>query len=641
MGENNETKTSDKEKTEETIESKQPIEEINQHKKDDSVYQKENIDLTEEKVEKNEESNKLSETEQIIEEKKASKKEEIQEREKSKILENQLKSKANIKKKIIIIFVAILFLMIISTVFAILNINNEKMIKGIHTEGINLSNLTKEEAYQTLNDKINEMKEKEIIIRYNDYSKTIIPEQIEIDIDINQIVEQAHKVGRNSNIIADNFQILKAMIFKHNIEYNIQYNEQLLNDILDTIEQEIPGKVEEYSYEINNDKLIIRNGKEGLVIQKDKLEKDIIQEIKKYLSGKSEDINVYISAYIEKPEKINIEDIHQKIYKEAEDAYIKEDPFEVHVEQNGLDFDISIHEAKSIIQEDKEEYEIPLKITKPNKTVSDLGDKVFKESLAKYTTIFDSGNINRASNIGLAAKTINGTILNPGETFSYNKILGNTTKEKGYKLGGAYVNGQVVQAYGGGICQVSTTLYNAVLYANLEIVQRYNHTYAVSYVPAGRDATVSYGGKDFKFKNNRKYPIKIEANAQKGSVSVSIKGIKEEKEYEIQLESKVLSRTPCKVVYQETNTLAEGKQKVIQKGYNGYKSITYKITKENGKIISKETLSSDTYQPMNKIVMIGTKKATINDNNSNKNQDSKEQVINEITQTTTQDALEP
>ena len=154
---------------------------------------------------------------------------------------------------------------------------------------------------------------------------------------------------------------------------------------------------------------------------------------------------------------------------------------------------------------------------------------------------------------------------------------------------------------------MSSTLYNAVLYANLEIVERYNHSYAVSYVPAGRDATVSYGGKDFKFKNSRQYPVKIVASAKNGVISVAFQGIKEKKEYNIEITSQVLSTTPYSTVYEKNNSLQEGKQKVIQVGHNGMKSKAYKIVKYNGKTISKTLLSSDTYQPMNRIVEQGTK----------------------------------
>ena len=147
-------------------------------------------------------------------------------------------------------------------------------------------------------------------------------------------------------------------------------------------------------------------------------------------------------------------------------------------------------------------------------------------------------------------------------------------------------------------------------------MERHNHSYTVTYVPAGRDATVSYGGKDFKFKNSRTYPIQIAANAKNGVVSISIKGIKEEKEYEIELTSKVLSTTPATTVFEKTSSLAEGKQKVIQVGHTGQKSIAYKIVKYNGKVISKTVLSKDTYKPMNRIVQVGTKTTTPKATNS-------------------------
>ena len=612
-----------------------------ENKKDKTIEQ--TIEQTIENNEKLEDNSNLNLEEENNPDEIADEKNDSTEEHEESNLENNVEEKTNskrvkIKKVLLISLIVILLLMFFSTIFAILNIDNEKIISGTKIEGRNVSKLTREEAYQRISERLEIIRKQDIQIKYNDYTKNITPEQLEIDINIKDVVEEAYKIGRNNNIMIDNYQILLSSIFKKNLKLSVNYNEEILKGILKTIEEEIPGKMENYSYEIDKDKLIITNGKEGLVVEEDKLKESILNKIIELLNEEKKDNTIIIQAKNQKPEKIDIEKVYNEIYKEPEDAYISEDPFEIHVEQSGLDFDITMEEAKKIIGEDKEQYEIPLKITEPNKTVSDLGEKVFKESLSKFTTVFDVGNTNRASNIALATKTLDGIILKPGEVFSYNKVIGNTTKEKGYKLGGAYVNGQVVQAYGGGICQVSTTLYNAVLYANLEIVQRYNHTYAVSYVPAGRDATVSYGGKDFKFKNNRKYPIKIEGVAKNGTVSISIKGIKEENEYEIQLESKVLSRTPCNTVYQNTNSMEEGKQKIIQKGYNGYKSITYKITKQNEKIINKETLSSDTYLPMNKIVMVGTKKNTTTKQENKKDSEKNEQQKTEIN---TQDNLEP
>jgi len=388
-------------------------------------------------------------------------------------------------------------------------------------------------------------------------------------------------------------------------------DEGKFQETIKNIQAEIPEAIKEYSYEQKEEELIITNGNVGEKIISQELKKRVIENIKEQFNGK--EIIIEIPTNISEPEKIDIEKIYNEVYKEAKDAYIVEgengEIVKLHKEENGIDFDISIEQAKKILKEEKEKYSIPLKITTPKIYIKDLGDKLFKQTLSKYTTIYDAGNGNRSHNIALAAKTINGTILLPGETFSYNGILGNTNKEKGYKLGTAYVGGKVVESYGGGICQVSSTLYNSVLYANLEIVERHNHSYVVNYVPAGRDATVAYGGKDFKFKNSRNYPIKIVASAKNGVVSISIMGLKEEVEYEIELTSTVLSTTPRSVVYENNSELNEGTQKIIQKGYDGKKSIAYKITKDNkGAIIKKEVLSKDTYKPMTQIIQVGTKK---------------------------------
>lgn len=527
----------------------------------------------------------------------------------------------NPKKKIFIISILIIFLLFISTIFAIVNMNNTNIISGVKVEGIDISKMSKEEAENVINDKIQVILKRDITLKLDEYTTTITPEQIEMKFDYADALNKAQNIAKTNNILIDNYQILTTNILKTNINMQITYNKEILSDMIKNINLEIPGAVKQVTYEINDNKLIITNGKSGIEVQEDKLEEKIIGNVKDQLKDVINDIKIPTKEV--EAEKIDIEKIHDEIYREAKDAYIEEDPFKLHVEENGLDFNISMEEAKKIVKEEKEEYEIPLKITKPKVRTKDLGDKIFKQTLSKYTTIYDAGNTSRASNIALACKTINETIIQPGETFSYNKVLGNTTKEKGYKLGGAYVGGKVVQAYGGGICQVSTTLYNSVLYANLEIVERYNHSYAVSYVPAGRDATVSYGGKDFKFKNNRNYPIKIVANAKNGVVNISLKGIKEDKEYDIEISSSVLSTTPFETTYQDNNTLAEGKQKIIQKGHNGYKSKAYKIVKYNGKVISKTLLSSDTYKPMNRIIEKGTKK------NSSKSSDETTSKSNE------------
>lgn len=572
--------------------------EIIQQKEDEQENKERDLDVQEEvkkDIEQEEKEDIKTENKESLEEEKIPE---------QNISDKDIEKNKSNKKIFIVLTILIIGLIFLSTIFAITNINNDKVLKGVFIEEIEVSNLTQEEINDKVNEKVKKIEEVELY--FNDYSTIVKTEDIGLEINTKDTINSAISIGKSNNIIIDNYNILKAKIFKTKIKLDIKIDEEKLNTVTNNIQAEIPEAVKPYSYEIKDEKLIITNGKAGIEINKDEFRNQIIENIKEQFNENIQSIEISTKEAI--PEKIDIDKIYNDIYKEAKDAYIVENPFELHKEEKGIDLGITIDEAKKILEEEKETYEIPLKITKPRVAVKDLGDKLFKQNLSKYTTIYDSSNYNRASNIALAAKTINGTILLPGETFSYNGKLGNTTKAKGYKQGGAYVGGKVVQSYGGGICQVSTTLYNAVLYANLEIVERYNHSYAVSYVPAGRDATVAYGGKDFKFKNTRKYPIKIVANAKNGVVSISIKGIKEEKEYDIELTSTVLSSTPFTVIYEKNSALEEGKEKVIQKGFNGKKSIAYKIVKLKGKTISKTVLSKDTYKPMNKIVEVGTKK---------------------------------
>ena len=129
-----------------------------------------------------------------------------------------------------------------------------------------------------------------------------------------------------------------------------------------------------------------------------------------------------------------------------------------------------------------------------------ISTEAFPDTLSEFSTRYAASNVNRTTNLRLAANQINGTVLMRGETFSYNDGVGERTIAAGYKEAPIYVSGRVEDGLGGGICQITTTLYNAAVFANLEIVERTNHQFVPSYVGAGRDATVVYGAIDFKFK---------------------------------------------------------------------------------------------------------------------------------------------
>ena len=212
------------------------------------------------------------------------------------------------------------------------------------------------------------------------------------------------------------------------------------------------------------------------------------------------------------PSMPDFDKLYSELNVEPRSAHFKDDgSFEVVDEVVGCSFDAAAAKAAWQQAELMEEVIVPLVITEPSVTAEELRELLFRDVLGYQTTVFASSGENRINNIKLAASKINGVVLMPGEVFSYNETLGQRTKEAGFLEAGAYASGEVVQEVGGGICQVSSTLYCATLFANLETVSRTNHYFRVDYLPIAYDATVSWPTPDFKFRNNREYPIKIVA----------------------------------------------------------------------------------------------------------------------------------
>ncbi len=529
-------------------------------------------------------------------------------KEKNDSNEQEVKSK-NIKKRNVVLIVSLIIMicivLFVSVIFAILNINNEKIISGISIMGIDVSNLTQDEARNKLNEITDKKLESNIEMQYEKYKVTLNAKEFETKFDIDTAVAEAYNVGRDGNIVKNNYSILFSSIFKKDINSKLYYDEGLYEKKVDDIASKLPGSVVEASYYVEDEKLIIVSGKAGNIIKEDELKNNILNELKNI--NESYKVMTIPVKKVE-PQPIDLKKIRNEIYKEPKNAFVEKNPIKVHTEVNGVDFGITIENAEKLLEKKQKEYTIPLKITPAEKTLADLGEEAFPERLSTFQTIYDASNYNRSTNIALASKKINGTIVMPGEKFSFNKVVGKRTLEAGFKEGTAYIGGEVVPDVGGGICQLSSTLYNTALLANLEIVERSNHIFETSYVAASRDATVYWGTLDFVFKNNRSYPIKIVSDSSNGVCKVSIYGIKEKEEYEVVIQSKIISYIPYTTEYEKDANLEEGKEIIEQYGHDGCKSEAYKILKKNGKVVSEKLLSKDTYSAMERKVRIGTKK---------------------------------
>ena len=543
----------------------------------------------------------MEENENKIEEQKNNTVTVIEKPEKEEI---QITSSDKKKSKLgLILIIAVIFITIIailSTIFAVINIANEKIIKGIQISQIDISKLTKEEAKAKLEEIYSKKAENEIYLKYGEFETTTTYQALEVQYQIEQAVEEAHQIGRKGNLLKDNFDIVKSLAKGIDIDLEVTIDEEMLSQVAQNINNSIEGAVEQPDYYQEGEKLIITSGKSGLKVEEDKLYQEIYEIVKKGEKAQAIQIPI-INA---EPDPINIEKIHEEVYKQVRDAYYTKEPFTIYPEVEGIDFDLE--NAKLLISEPKEQYEIPLIKTKPSKTTREIGTEAFPDLLATFSTKYQASNVNRTTNLKLAAKKINGTVLLPGEEFSYNKTVGERTVAAGFKEAAVFNAGRVENGLGGGICQISTTLYDAVVMANLDVTVRRNHQFVTSYVPAGKDATVVWGSQDFKFKNTRKYPIRITATVQGGVATVQVWGLKEEVEYDITIETKKTATIAYTTQYVQDASLPAGQQKVVQEGNNGRKVEAYKVKRLNGQVVSTTLLSKDTYNAMKKIVHVGT-----------------------------------
>lgn len=507
-------------------------------------------------------------------------------------------------RKIIIFFLIVVFVVFIfSVIFSILNMNNPNILYGISINGIDISGLSKEEATNKINNLIDEKFNNSILIFCpKDNTNVVSLESLGINYNVSAAIADAYNIGRAGNIFKNNFEILDIIINKKNINLNIDINEKNLNNLLNDLSSNLPDRLINSNYYIEDNNLIITNGQDGNVVDNESFTVKL-KEILSDLTSKENSIELPIKKA--NYNQIDIEQIYNEIYKEPQNAYYEQDPLKIYPEVTGVLFDKEY--AKNLLNTYQEEYSIPLIITNPEITINNLGIDIFQYQIATFTTKYDVKNTDRSVNLELAASKINETIIPSGEEFSYNKTVGARTIAAGYKEAKVYENGQIVDGLGGGICQISSTLYNTVMFANLEVTQRYNHQFTTSYVQAGRDATVAYGSKDLKFKNTRSYPIKIKASVSDGIVRISIYGIKQEPEYDISFDLETVSTTNYSTQYKEDDSLALNTQRIEQQGINGIVVNSYKVTKLNGAIISRDLISTDTYNAINEIIVKGTK----------------------------------
>lgn len=309
-----------------------------------------------------------------------------------------------------------------------------------------------------------------------------------------------------------------------------------------------------------------------------------------------------------------IEENAQEYNKEAVNATLTktEEGFQITEGEMGkvVDTDSSVESVYGYLTEDWDggacDVDLVVMVDEPQGTAESLA--MVKDVLGTFTTSYSTSGGSRSANVANGCSLINGTTLYPGEEFSAYEAVAPFSEANGYYMAGSYLNGQVVDSLGGGICQVSTTLYNAVLRAELEVTERYNHSMIVTYVDPSADAAIAESsGKDFKFINNREYPIYIEGyTTPEKKITFTIYGVEDrDSNREVEYESVVLERiTPDTEVIYTDASLPLG-YCVVQSAHVGYKAELWKVVKENGVEVSREQVNSSSYMKAPRSATVG------------------------------------
>ena len=352
-----------------------------------------------------------------------------------------------------------------------------------------------------------------------------------------------------------------------------------------------------YSYDYDKAvKNAINLGRQGNFLKR-------LKDIAKIKRG----VNISLESFYreELAEKI-VNAIAEEINTNAKDA-------EINIE-NGKIFIIDEEMGKRVLKEDLltlidgnlnklEDIKIPVEDVMPKVTkrlLSRINGKI-----GEYSTSFKGSSKNRIENIRLSAKAISNNLILPGEEFSYNKTTGPRTAESGYREANVIIGGKLTPDIGGGVCQTSTTLYNALLLSDLDIVERHHHSIPVGYIPIGQDAAVAYGYLDLKFKNNFDFPIFIDSKVVGDRVYVYIYGDTTVKDYTVKITPQIVETIQPKTEVKFDSTLEPGENIVIQSGRTGYKVVTYKSIIKNGKVLSKEQITKDHYRKKDYIYKTG------------------------------------
>lgn len=479
------------------------------------------------------------------------------------------------------------------------------ILENVTVAGIDVGGMSQAEAINVVKEATDNTYSKTPMIVTVLDSKAEIPVKHVGKLDVRGAVKAAYKFGNTGSQSKQQEERKIAMTTGYQVDLTpfLDINEKAIRQILADLGANYSSTLSQSTYEVTGDSpqqtLTITLGVPEYGLDLDLLYDQVLNAYSSNMFA------VEGKCGMIEPDPIDLDRILAQYYIAPKDAYFDSKTQTVVDGIDGYGFDLE--SAKQQLSKAKfgSTVEIPFGPISPSLDSEYISSLLLRDELGTYTAA-SSSDKDRDTNLRLACEAINGLVLNPGDVFSYNEVLGERTLARGYRPGPSYSGYATVYTVGGGICQVSSALYYCVLQAELQVIMRTNHGLMPSYMPLGLDATVSWGSIDFRFKNNSSYPIRIDASASGGKTTVTIMGT-DLRAYRVELESEVVSSTEYKTTYKTMRAdNSEGYKNgdYITEPYTGYDIKTYlcKYEKDGQELLSRDFITQSVYQKRDAVI---------------------------------------
>ncbi len=506
-----------------------------------------------------------------------------------KLIKLQQTLKTSKKVKVTAIVLAAVLVLFVG--FTVYSAAYSAILPHVYIEGTDVGGMSADDALALINKNYSGLAgDRSLTLVCADAKQEVLLSGLGVKVSHDETVANALSVGRQKGLLSKTANLVKSFFVRTEIPLVISANIETFNSIIDEISAPYVVPVENASYHLEGSTLVITKGEPGKVVDKTKA-LDLLFDA---VADKSIE-KIELVPEETQPKAVDVDKFYELLSDTPRDAYYKYENGTVSVVDEVPGIVVSKDTIAKAFESPEHVFRVPVEIKAANKTAEQLRSMLFRDTLASYSSSFATSTANRAQNVSLSASRVNGYILMPGDVFSYDSAIGRRTAANGYREAGVYVGNKQETGIGGGICQTSSTLYAAALYANLEIVSRTSHSLPVSYIPAGMDATIAEGYIDLKIRNNTEYPVKLVAAVNGRSLTCSVLGVKVEGQTVEIINTRTGTLSP-KTVRTPNPQIPVGYKRVISKGAGGYTVASQRIVKMNGETVKTEKLSSSVYK---------------------------------------------